>query len=259
MTRIDPPLPPARSDGSPALQVEDLVYRYRGRLILDGVGFEVAAGECVGLAGINGAGKTTLLRCLLDFTRPERGTIRLFGIDSRRPEARARIGFLPERFAPPAALTGHEVLQWLAGLHGSGWSRDDSARAFERFEIAADALRRPVGQFSKGMTQKLGLAAVLSSGRSLVILDEPMSGLDPIARRFVARALSQARSAGTTLLFTSHSPADIERLCDRLLVMHEGRQCFAGAPDQLRAARPAQDLEQAFVDLIGAQPTGVPT
>jgi ABC-type multidrug transport system ATPase subunit len=258
----DPPVPsvgdpaglaPSERDASslPApLHIAALTKRYGGRPVLDAITIGLRPGEIVAIAGVNGAGKTTLLRCLLDFAHADSGEVRLFGVDSRDPAARARLAFLPERFVPPAYLTGHEVLTWMAGLHGIGWSRERSQRAIERFAMPAEALDRPVRQFSKGMTQKLGLVAVLASGKPLCMLDEPMSGLDPQARRFVAEALAQARADGTALLLTSHSMTDIDRLCDRVAVVHAGRLRWFGTPAELKSAHGSADLESAFLACI---------
>lgn len=238
------------ADAPAALRIAGLSKRYRERQALADVTLDVRPGETVAIAGVNGAGKTTLLRCLLDFAHADAGRIELFGVDARIPAARARLAFLPERFVPPQYLSGHEVLTWLAGLHGNRWSREQSAAAFERFAVPMEAMSRPVKHFSKGMTQKLGLAAVLASGKPLRVLDEPMSGLDPQARRFVADALGQVRATGSALLFTSHSMADIDRLCDRVAVVHAGRLRWFGPPADLKAAHGVADLESAFLACI---------
>ena len=224
--------------------------RYRARSALSDITFCVAAGESVAIAGVNGAGKTTLLRCLLDFARADAGSIRVFGVDSRLPQARRHLAFLPERFLPPAHLSGHEVLQWLAGLHGQRWCRDRSAAVFENFALPADALDRTIRQYSKGMTQKLGLAAALSSSKRLLVLDEPMSGLDPQARQFVTRSLLTAREAGAGLLITSHNLTDVARLCSRLALVHDGELRFLGRPEELIEQHRAPDLEAAFLARI---------
>ena len=223
---------------------------YRRHRALADISFSVAEGESIAITGVNGAGKTTLLRCLLDFARPDEGAISIFGVSSRLPQARRSLAFVPERFQPPAHLTGHEVLQWLSGLQGRRWTRERSAQTFARFAIDIGALDRPVRLFSKGMAQKLALAAALSADKPLLVLDEPMSGLDPLARDAVAAMLQQARRRGATLLFSSHSLADVARLCDRLVIVHDGSLRFVGTPASLIEEQCAADLDQAFLSRI---------
>ena len=121
---------------------------------------------------------------------------------------------------------------------------------FARFGIDADALNRPVRLFSKGMAQKLALAAALSADKPLLVLDEPMSGLDPLARDAVASMLQQAHRRGATLLFSSHSLVDVARLCDRLVIVHDGTLRFVGTPAALIEEQQASDLDQAFLSRI---------
>ncbi len=235
-----------------AIACHDLHKSIGRARVLDGVRFELRPGETMAIAGVNGAGKTTLIRCLLDFARADSGSLSIFGCDSHLPQARQRLAYLPERFLPPAHLSGHETLKWLAGLHGQAWTIAQSESVVEDFGLPRDAMRKRVRQFSKGMTQKLGLAALLHAGRDLIVLDEPMSGLDPVARRSIGRMLAHARERGCSVLFTSHAMADIDRLADRVLVLHDGRQRFLGTPDDLRAATGEPDLEAAFIGCIDA-------
>ena len=239
-----------------AVRFDAVGKRYGGRVALADISFTLAEGESVAITGVNGAGKTTLLRCLLDFAYPDSGVISIFGVRSRDPRARSRLAFVPERFQPPAQLTGHEVLQWLSGLQGRSWTRAHSGEVFERFAIAGEALDRPVRLFSKGMAQKLALAAALAADKPLLVLDEPMSGLDPLARESVAAMLQQARERGATLLFTSHSLADVARLCDRLVIVHDGALRFVGTPAALIEAQQAEDLDRAFLSRIQSRPHG---
>lgn len=237
--------------GVPALDVLAVTKHFgRARTALSAVSLTVAAGECVAIAGINGAGKTTLLKCLLDFARPDAGTIRIHGVDSRRPEARRALAWLPERFLPSPHLTGRETLAMLAGLQGQTWSALRIDAALAELEFPRDALDRRTRLYSKGMMQKLGLAAAVLQDKPMLVLDEPMSGLDPLARRFLAGVLARQRAEGRTLLFTSHAPADIARLADRLALLHAGRLLYFGPPAGLCDAHGTDDLESAFVARI---------
>ncbi len=206
-----------------AARLEHVSKRLRGRQVLDNVSFAVHEGEAVALTGAHGAGKTSALRCLLDFTRPDSGHAWLFGVDSRDPMSRSEVQFLPEGFAPPPHLSGHDVLHWLAGLHGRDWSRDQTRVAFERFGLPAEAAGRAVRHYSPSMTRQLGLAATLMSSARLLVLDEPMAGLDADARRLVARSLETLRDDGRAVLVTAIDAADVSAFCDRVLMLRDGR------------------------------------
>jgi len=238
-------------DASHALALHGVCKRYgTAPPALEQVDLTVAPGECLAIAGVNGAGKTTLLRCLLDFTRADAGTISVFGVDSREPRARRALAWLPERFLPSPHLTGRETLAMLARLQDQHWSAARIAAALDDLEFPPEALDRRMRLYSKGMTQKLGLAAAVLQDKPLLVLDEPMSGLDPMARRFLAGVLERLKAEGRTLVFSSHAPADIARLADRVALLHAGRLQFAGSPAQLCDAHGATDLEAAFVACV---------
>ena len=212
---------------------------------------EVRRGECFGLTGENGAGKTTLLKCLLDLAEPDAGTIEILGRGHRAPGARAQIAFLPERFTPPYYLSGRDFLRCMLALHRVPYDEAQAVSTLAALELPAAALGRLARTYSKGMTQKLGLAACLLSNKDILILDEPMGGLDPKAHALLKRELRGLRSAGRTVLLTSHALPDIEELCDRMAILHEGRVRFAGTPAELRRAFNASSLEEAFLSCIG--------
>lgn len=222
------------------------------RVALAGIDLHVREGELFGLVGVNGAGKTTLLKCLLDFAALDAGTIRIFGEPHRDTRARASLAFLPESFLPPYYLTGRDFLRYMLELHGVAFSAAEVQAKMRLLDLDARALELPVRAFSKGMTQKLGLAACLLSGKRLYVLDEPSSGLDPKARALLKRELARLREGGRTLFLTSHLLADIEQLCDRMAVIHEGSIRFVGAPEELIAVHAAADMETAFLACIGA-------
>ncbi len=232
------------------MRLQGVVKRFGARTALDGVDLEIAPGACFALVGANGAGKTTCIRSLLDFGAIDAGTIHLFGEDHRRAAARARLAFLPERFAPPFHLTGFEYLDYHARLHGERHGREQALEAAAAVDLAPEALARPARRYSKGMSQKLGLAACLASGRDLLILDEPMSGLDPKARLLVKRRLAALHRARRTLFFSTHLLADVQALCDAMVVLHAGRVRFTGTPAECLAAFGGADLEEAYLNCI---------
>jgi len=218
---------------------------------------EVPAGGAFGLVGENGAGKTTLIKCLLDFCDVDAGSIEIFGVRHRLTAARARLAFVPERFNPPFYLTGRDFLQYLARLHRVPYDESRVEAVFNALDLDPSALNRPARTYSKGMTQKLALAACLLSNKELYVLDEPTSGLDPKARALFKREVKRLRAARRTIFLTSHSLTDMAEVCDRMAVVHQGRLRFAGAPAELVRRFDARDIEQAFLACIAAAPTAV--
>jgi len=234
----------------PALRFQQVVKRYGAASVLHGVDLELRAGECFGLVGVNGAGKTSLIKCLLDFCALDGGSIEIFGQPHHRPAARQPLAFVPERFTPPYYLTGADFMRYLLTLQGLLYQPPAVEAMLAALDLAPDALRRTVRSYSKGMTQKLGLAACLLTRKPLYVLDEPMSGLDPKARALLKDQLRSLRQAGSTVFLTSHALADVDELCDRMAILHDGRIRFTGTPAACRAQYGAATLEQAFLTCI---------
>ncbi len=233
-----------------AVQISALVKRYGNVTALGGVDLEVAAGEGFALVGANGAGKTTLIRCLLDLAASDAGTIELFGLAAQNPAARRRLAYLPERFSPPHYLRGAEFLRAMLELGGERYESARAEQLLDELELEREALERPVRSLSKGMTQKLGLAACFLVPRDLYLLDEPMSGLDPAGRVAVKSVLRRLGGEGRTLFFTSHVLADVEALCSSLAVLDRGRVRFRGPPAALCEKYSEPLLEAAFMRCI---------
>jgi ABC-2 type transport system ATP-binding protein len=233
-----------------ALRVAALAKRYGRSEALRSVDLDIAGGEAFGLVGANGAGKTTLIKCILDLCSYAAGTIEIFGVPAREPRARARLAYAPERFNPPHYLRCGEFLEMVPRLAGARSDPDRTARVLEELELDRGVLGRPVRQLSKGMTQKLGLAACLLVERDLYVLDEPMSGLDPAARVAVKSVLRRLAAEGRTLFFTSHVLVDVEELCSAMAVLDRGRVLYRGAPSALCARYAEQSLERAYMRCI---------
>jgi len=238
------------SDTTPALLFSGVTKIFGTTAALEDISLEIARGELFGLVGGNGAGKTTLIKCMLDFAEADSGAIEIFGTSHRAAAARREIAFLPERFNPPYYLTGRDFLRYMAQLHRVPYDEERVARIFERLDLDLDALTKPARTYSKGMTQKLGLAACLMSGKSLQVLDEPTSGLDPKARALLKRELANLKAAGRTVFFSSHALADVEEICDHMAVLHGGRLRFSGTPGELKARYAKSGLEEAFLECI---------
>lgn len=238
---------------STALAFGNVRKTFGTHVALDGFTLEVRAGEIFGLVGVNGAGKTTLIKCLLDFATPDAGSIRIFDVPHTDTAARRRLAFLPERFLPPYYLTGRDFLRYMLTLHRSAYVEQRALAMFDALDLDPRALTLPVRSFSKGMTQKLGIAACLLADKPLHVFDEPTSGLDPKARALLKRQLLALRGAGKTLFVTSHLLADVEQLCDRMAVLHAGTLRYVGAPSDLLARHGTRDMEAAFLACIDAR------
>ncbi len=199
-----------------------------------GIDFEVKQGGIFGLLGPNGAGKTTTIKMMLRLIFPSAGDIRIFGRPPGDPEATRRIGYMPENPYIYQYLRPAEFLDLCGRLVGmeSQAREKRSAELIEQVGLS-HAADRPIGKFSKGMMQRIGLAQALLHDPELLILDEPMSGLDPIGRKQVRDLLMEQRRRGKTLLFTSHILSDVEMMCDRVVIMQHGKITSAGDIDEL--------------------------
>lgn len=233
-----------------ALSFDKVVKSYKKDVVLDGIDLSVNKGEFVALVGVNGAGKTTLMKSLLDFCEFDSGTIKIFGVDHHDPDARSRLSFLPELFLPPYYLTGRDFINYMSRLHGVELDDEKISAMFNMLDLGMDVMVKTVNEFSKGMAQKLGLAACFLSGKDLYVLDEPMSGLDPKARAQLKKYFLHMKSHGLTLFFSTHMLADVETLCDRIAILHHGRLRFLGSPAQCCEQFGADNLEQAYLKCI---------
>jgi len=234
---------------APIIHLDDVHRRRDGLAVLAGVDFRVDPGEAVALVGVNGAGKSTLIKVMLDLQAADGGHIEIAGTPHTERRAREALAYLPERFQPPWFLRGAQYLEYTGRLYRRPVEREQAAAQAGQLGLSPEQLERPARTYSKGMAQMLGLAGCLLSGRDLLVLDEPMSGLDPTARVRLQRALRDARRAGRTVLFTTHLMQDAEALADRVLVLHDGRIVADQPPAEL-AARHDGDLETAFVNLV---------
>ncbi|MGE5523680.1 MAG: ABC transporter ATP-binding protein [Rhodospirillaceae bacterium] len=230
-----------------AIRCVGLGKRYGTVVALAEVDLRVRCGEIFGIVGENGAGKTTLIKCLLDFCEIDRGTVDILGVSNAMVHSRAVLAYLPERFNPPYYLTGTDFLRYMANLHGHRYDPTAAVATIKRLDLPTDALERPARTYSKGMAQKLALAACLLSGKDLYILDEPATGLDPRARALLKGELRSLREAGKTVFLASHALADVDALCDRIGVMHRGTLRFIGSPAEFKRHYDSSDIETAFL------------
>jgi ABC-2 type transport system ATP-binding protein len=233
-----------------AIHCEKLSKAYGHNQVLDGIDLDIAEGDFFGLVGINGSGKSTLIKAILDLISIDSGSIALSGISHRNVRARDPVAYLPDRFSPPMYLKCKDFLQYMLELHANKLSSDVIGEMLDALELDHKTMELPVGRLSKGMTQKLGIASCLLSGKSLLILDEPMSGLDPKARVLFKRQLIGQKQRGVTLFFSSHVLADVDELADQMAVLHKSKILYQGAPSEFKQTYQGGNLEEAYINCI---------
>lgn len=236
-----------------AIECKQVVKRYADKTVLTGIDLTVNQGEYFGLIGINGSGKSTMIKSMLDLISIDSGTVSLFGVHNRLVDSRNNIAYLPDRFLPPTHLTGFDFIQYMLSLHGSECEVAEIENMLTSLELDNNSMKVSVSKLSKGMTQKLGLACCMLSKKPLLILDEPMSGLDPKARVLFKNQLKQRKTDNTTLFFSSHVLADVDELADRMAVLHDGEIMFIGTPIAFKQAYDSDVLEQAYMKCINAK------
>ena len=237
-------------DMSEALIVNKVTTHYGKEIILDEISLSVASREIFGLIGLNGVGKTTLIKSILTLVKPTAGTVHIFGADHMNPESRAKLAFLPEKFQPPPLLTGAEFIRFSLSSYGLDYDLAQAGDMAETLGLDPSALDKRMGVYSKGMSQKLGLLATFMTGQPLLILDEPMSGLDPKARIMFKRQVADYREDGNTVFLSSHILADLDEMCDRIGILHKGKLAYVGTPADLKLQANTSSLEHAFLGVI---------
>jgi len=225
-------------------------YGFRGRQkVLKSISLEVEQGEVFGFLGPNGAGKSTAINTTLGFIKPDKGRVLINGISSRETSARKYIGYLPEHPVFYEHLKACELLEF-SGL-ASGMQKQKLKTRIDPILEKMDLLpfkNRLVKTFSKGMKQRIGLAMAMVADPPILILDEPMSGLDPMGRKLVTDLILELKSAGKTIFFSTHILNDVEILCDRIAVLHKGSILYSGSTHDFIEKN--ENLEDAFINLI---------
>jgi len=219
-----------------AFSCQELEKRYGATVALGGVDLSVEPGELVGLLGPNGAGKSTLVKIACGLVRASAGSAQVAGAPAGSPEARAAIGYLAELFRFPGWLRADELLGLHQRLSGSSGGAAERAELLSLVGLGADAATR-VEAMSKGMQQRLGVAQALVGSPQLLMLDEPTSALDPVGRRVVRDLLLELKTRGVSVLLNSHLLSEVERVCDRVAILVDGRIVARGSPAELARAR----------------------
>jgi ABC-2 type transport system ATP-binding protein len=242
--------------GGPAIEVRGLRKSFGAKQAVAGIDLEIAAGSLAGLVGPNGAGKTTSLSMMTGLLRPDSGQILIDGLDvwADPPAAKAIIGVVPAEARLFERLSGEELLEYSGRLRGlpADEARSRAAQLLDVLDLTEDA-KRLVADYSTGMRKKAMLGCALIHNPSVLFLDEPLEGVDPVSADVIRRLLTRYVGSGSTVLFSSHVMELVEQVCDHVLIIDKGEIVASGTTDEVRGGK---TLQQAFIDLVGAKATG---
>lgn len=239
------------------LELKGVSKRFGSRCALSSVDLTLPEGSALGLLGPNGAGKTTVLRLILGLAAATEGHVQLQGMNPERAESRQGVGYLPERVLLPGRLSVRHFLEIharLAGVEPKAVA-DEVARVADQTGIS-DRMSERIDTLSKGLAQRVGFAQAFLAHPRVLLLDEPSSGLDPIGMREVRDWIAFVRAQGCSILMSSHLLSEVERVCDRVAILHEGRVVEQGQTSQI--VREGEELEDAFIRLVNAPPSHRP-
>ena len=237
--------------GEPAIEVRGLRKSFEKKEAVAGIDLDIAAGSLAGLVGPNGAGKTTTLSMMTGLLRPDAGRILINGIDvwADPPAAKAVIGVVPAEARLFERLSGEELLEYAGRLRGlpAAEARSRAAQLLDVLGLTDDA-KRLVADYSTGMRKKAALGCALIHNPSVLFLDEPLEGVDPVSADVIRRLLTRLVGTGATVLFSSHVMELVEQICDHVSVIDKGKILATGTTDEVRGGK---TLQQAFIDLVG--------
>lgn len=239
-----------------AVWTKGLSRRFGKTTAVDSVDLSIARGEFYGLLGQNGAGKTTTIKCIVGLLRPSAGTVGIGEFDTWESptEVKSRIGVLPEEFNLYERLTGAELLDFTAAMHGLDRG-EASGRRSELLEMLdlTSAGSKLIGDYSRGMRKKIALGAAIIHRPPVLFLDEPFEGVDAVSARLIRNLLQQAAAGGTTIVFSSHEMHLVEKLCTRIGIMIEGRLTIEETPEGLCRVTGKDNVEDAFIAAVGGE------
>ncbi|HXI44098.1 MAG TPA: ABC transporter ATP-binding protein [Bryobacteraceae bacterium] len=239
---------------SPAIEIRDLRKIYGSKAAVDGLSLTVPRGSFFGFLGPNGAGKSTTIRMLTGLIPPSAGTISLLGMPmpDREIEIKKRIGLVPDESLLFDRLTGIEFLEFVGRMYGLARpvAQERAGELLELFELA-DQRRKLIAEYSKGMRKRVAMAASLIHRPELFLMDEPFEGVDAVGARLMKDILLDQVRQGATIFLTSHVLEVVERLCDRVAIINDGKIVREGAMQELRSA--SETLEDVFVRVVGAE------
>jgi ABC-2 type transport system ATP-binding protein len=234
------------------LKISNLSKSFKKHLVLDDISLEVESGDIFGLIGLNGAGKTTMIKIILGLLDADKGEAKIFDKNSNDKEARKNLSFLPEKFHPSNFLKGKEFLALTCSYYNKKFDFNRAKELATILRLNPDVLNNRVSSYSKGMGQKLGLLSSLLVDCPFLMLDEPMSGLDPISRISLKDALTSYASShtGNTIFFSSHILSDIDEICNKIAVLHNSKIIYFGSPTDFKEEQKENNLERAFLKAI---------
>ncbi len=233
------------------IEIRDLTVRYAGKTAVDGLSFSVRQGEIFGFLGPNGAGKSSTIKAILGLVPPASGSVTVHGLPPSDPRSRAKVGFMPEEATYYRYLTPKELLSFYADVLGV--ERAAKARRIaELLELVglSSVASKPLHTFSKGMVQKVSLAQALLQDPDTLVLDEPTTGLDPLAKMQLRTILSELKGKGKTVFFSSHELSEAELLCDSVIVLKAGRALRTGTLKEILAGQGSHSLERFFLEVV---------
>jgi ABC-2 type transport system ATP-binding protein len=241
--------------GTSAVVVRGLRKRFGDKEAVAGIDLQIAAGSLAGLVGPNGAGKTTSLSMMTGLLRPDGGQVLVNGLDvwENPPAAKAIIGVVPAEVRLFERLSGEELLEYAGRLRGlpADEARSRAAQLLDVLDLAGDA-RRLVADYSTGMRKKAALGCALIHNPSVLFLDEPLEGVDPVSADVIRRLLTRFAGSGSTVLFSSHVMELVEQVCDHVSIIDKGKIVATGTIDEVRGGK---TLQRAFIDLVGPRAT----
>jgi ABC-type multidrug transport system ATPase subunit len=232
------------------IECKNLTKSYGSKNVLRDINLSVNQGEFFGLVGMNGSGKSTMMKAMLDLVGIDGGEVELFGVSHRQVSSRQNIAYLPDRFSPPPHLKGKDFVRYMLELQGCECDEERINKTLDDLELDKAAMQASVSKLSKGMTQKLGLAVCLLSDKKLLMLYEPMSGLDPKARVLFKNALNNKKQQGASVFFSSLVLADVDELADRIAVLHGGKLMYVGTTEDFKEEYNTDILEDAYMQCI---------
>lgn len=232
------------------LSIINVSKKFGSQEVLKEVSFDLKKGEVFGLIGLNGVGKTTLIKGCLDLLKLDEGQIKMSDVPATEVTARSTLSYLPEKFQPPRQLKGTEYLSLALSYYKKKLDVERAKELAAMLDLDPDKLSSKISTYSKGMGQKLGLVGAFMVDQPFLILDEPMSGLDPSARIKLKKLLLAQKEAGKTVFFSSHILSDIDEICDRIGIIHDSALRYIGEPGSFKEQKNEASLEEAFLKLI---------
>ncbi len=236
------------------INIKNITKQFGNKLVLDDITFDIKDNIVLGLVGLNGIGKTTLIKTILDMLTPSSGTITINGVDNKNYKSRKSIFFLPEKFTPSAYLKGFEFLEISMSFLKKSFDFEKAQYYAKKLDLDMNVLTNTIGSYSKGMGQKLGLLSAFLSEASILILDEPMSGLDPKSRIMLKQVIKEyMQEESRCIFFSSHILADVDELCQEIAILHDTKIKYLGGTEEFKNQQGIENLEKAFLRCISAE------